>query len=216
MKRVIACAGLLGLLACSDADGQTQEYAQSQNHAQTQTSEQIDNRGIKSTQSVTSWAVDKAKSNLSFSGSQNGEAFAGGFSGFDADINFDPDNLSASKVVVTIDMNTADAGDAERTNALPGKEWFYVRKFPVAEFTATEFRHLSDDNYEAKGHLTIRDITQGIVLPFTLKIENDQANVDAILTINRSDYKIGTGMWASEEWVGKNVSIKIHLTAHEK
>lgn len=205
MKQISLALMCLGLLACSDANGQDKGQSKAQMQEQA--------TAISANQLTADWIVDTAKSSLSFSGNQSGEAFTGEFGKFDVVINFDPDDLANANVVVSIDMNSADANDAERTDALPGKEWFYVKKFPKAEFAATDFKNIEGKKFEAKGNLTIKDITQAIILPFTLKIENSHAVMDAKLSLNRNTYKIGTGMWASDDWVGHDITVTIHLEA---
>ncbi len=199
MQRLSLIFGLFGLLACNTACVQAQDQ-------QLNTTSEVE-------KNAAGWTVDKAKTTLSFSGIQSGEAFTGSFADFDAVINFDPNDLTNAKVVVTIDMNSANTDDAESTNALSGKEWFNVRKFPTAKFEAADFTYLENDRYEAKGSLTIRGIKQNINLPFTLKIENGYANMDAGLNLNRTAYKIGTGMWASKDWVEHSIAVKVHLEA---
>lgn len=208
MKRLSFCIGFLGLVACSDASG-----ANGQNPSQTVAATGISEPVSTGEQVISGWTVDKTKSTLWFSGMQSGTVFTGSFSGFDAVINFDPENLAATNVVVTIDMNSAKTDEAESTDALPGKEWFYVKKYPVAKFKATDFKHLGGNKYEAKGNLTIRDIAKEIVLPFTLNIEDGHANMDATLTLNRTAFKIGSGMWAGEDWVEHDIAVNIHIEA---
>jgi len=159
------------------------------------------------------WTMDKSKSVLSFSAEQGGESFTGTFEVFDAQIKFSPDDLKGSKVIVDITLGSADAGDVERTEALPSKEWFYVDKFPKAKFETTGFAHKGGDRYEAQAGLTIRGITKSVTLPFTLKIEDERAVMQGSLTLNRRDYKIGNGMWESEDWAGHNVNVSIALEA---
>lgn len=201
MRRLSFFIGFIGLLACGDANV----------HAQDPQPHKTDNIE----QNISGWTVNKAKSTLAFSGVLSGEAFTGSFADFDAAINFDPDNLATATVVVIIDMNSAETDDVESTNALPGKEWFNIRKFPTAKFEATDFKYLGGDSYEAKGGLSIRGITKSINLPFTLKIENGYANMDAALNLNRTTYKIGTGMWASKDWVEHVIAVRVHLGAQQ-
>lgn len=205
MRRLSFFIGFFGLLACGDANVQAQAQAQGQQLDKTANTEQNE----------ASWTVNKAKSTLAFSGVLSGEAFTGSFADFDTAINFDPDNLTTATVVVIIDMNSAETDDVESTNALPGKEWFNIRKFPVAKFEASRFKHLNGDKYEAHGNLSIRGITKSINLPFTLKIENGYANMDAALNLNRTTYKIGTGMWASKDWVEHVIAVRVHLEAQQ-
>ena len=165
------------------------------------------------TQIQTNWTVDKAKSSLSFTAVMGGDSFTGNFDGFETQIKFNADDLPGSKVIAIIDMNSADAGDKDRNDALPGKEWFFVKSFPKSTFETTGFTYLGGDKYEAAANLTMRGTTKQVVLPFTLTIENGRAVMEGALSLNRRDYNIGTGMWKSEDDVAHNVSVKIRVEA---
>ncbi len=159
------------------------------------------------------WAVDKSKSSIAFSGVQTGETFTGSFANFDVQISFNPNDLANAKVVVTIDLASVDAGDKDRNGALPGKEWFFVKKFPTARFEATDFTHLGGKLYATTGQLTIRGAAKTVTLPFSLDIENGQALMQGSLTLHRRDFNIGTGMWKDEDWVAHNVDVQIVINA---
>jgi polyisoprenoid-binding protein YceI len=191
-------AGLAGLLVCACS----QNGAEAQSVASEKTSEFQPN-----------WVVDSSQSRLKFAGSQGGEDFTGNFAKFDALIKFDVDDLENSQVVVSVDMTSADAGDAERNEALPGKEWFSTKAFPKAVFTANTFSKSGENEYEASGQLKIRDMTHDIVLPFNLVVENATAVMNGKTSINRTDFNVGTGMWAAEDWVAHQVDIEVNLTA---
>lgn len=162
----------------------------------------------------TNWQVEAAKSRISFSSDQGGEAFTGYFQSFDAQIKFDPSDLESSEVVVQVDMVGAEANDAERTGALPGKDWFSVKKFPQASFAAKRFTKLEGNKYEAEGNLTIRDVTRPLTLPFSLNIKDGVAVMNGMVSINRIDYEVGLGSWKSEDWVAHQVDINIDLVAN--
>ncbi|RZV43988.1 MAG: YceI family protein [Acidimicrobiales bacterium] len=149
-------------------------------------------------------------------GSQGGEEFEGRFKNFDASIKFDPEDLQNTNVVVTIDMASVDAGDAERNEALPGKEWFAVKPFPNAVFTSTSIKHTGGNSYEASGELTLKDISRAVDLPFELKIDGDTAEMSGSTLIDRTDFQVGTGMWKSEDWVAHKVKINVKITAARK
>ena len=197
--RTFIFAALLSLGACSDQGAQAQIAEPTS--------------GAPSLQA--NWSVDKTKSVLSFSAEQGGEGFTGTFEVFDAQIKFSPDDLAGSKVIVDITLASADAGDIERTEALPGKDWFYVKKFPKAKFETTSFTHKGGVQYEAAADLTIRGITKSVTLPFTLKIDDGHAFMESSLTLNRRDYNVGSGMWESEDWAGHQVIVNIVLEAEK-
>ena len=192
--------GFAGLMIC----------ACSQDGAQAQSSAPVAQSQIQ-----TNWTVDKANSKLGFKASQSGEEFSGEFKEFEAYIKFDPDDLKNAHVIVTIDIASIDAGDTERNDALPGKEWFSIKAFPKAQFISRNFTRTGEGQYEARGELTIKDITRPLNLPFSLNIENGKANMSSSISINRTEFDIGTGMWAKEDWVAHKVAIVIELVANQ-
>lgn len=121
-----------------------------------------DVRAQDSAKTQSNWAVDKSTSSIAFSGEQTGEKFTGSFANFDVQITFSPDDLAGAKIVAVIDLASVDAGDKDRNGALPGKEWFFVKKFPKARFEATGFKHLGGNAYETTGQLTIRGVDKTI------------------------------------------------------
>jgi polyisoprenoid-binding protein YceI len=94
-----------------------------------------------------------------------------------------------------------------------GADWFNVEEYPQARFEADEFRRLDGNEYEAAGELTIKDVTREVTLPFTLDIQDGTADMSGRLTVDRTDYDLGTGDWASGETVGLEVTITVDLTA---
>ena len=159
------------------------------------------------------WTVDQAQSQLGFTGSQTGTPFNGQFKHFDAQIDFNPDNLPNAHVVVNIDVASAITGDKQRDEAIPHAEWFDAAKFPQARFEASSFRSLGADRYEAAGTLAIRGIKKDVTLPFTLNIDGDTATMDGKLSLMRTDFGVGQGAWSSGQWVGLNVDVTVHLVA---
>lgn len=198
-KPFITCLAGVMLCACSQNGAQAQSTAP-----------------VAETEIEANWVVDKANSKLGFKASQSGEAFSGEFNEFDVQIKFDPDDVKNGHVIVNVDIASVDAGDTERNDALPGKEWFSVKAFPKAQFTSRNFAKTGEDQYEANGELTIKDIARPLVLPFSLKIENGEAKMLSSISINRTEFDIGTGMWAKEDWVAHQVGITIELVANQK
>ncbi len=159
------------------------------------------------------WIVDKAASRVEFSGTQTGKAFTGAFEEFDATIVFDPADLVAARIEAVIDTNSAKTGDRQRDAALPGAEWFSVKAFPDARFVSETIAATGDGAYEARGRLSIRGVEREIVLPFTLAIAGDRATADASLTLNRAEYAVGQGEFATDKWVAFDVKVAIHIEA---
>jgi polyisoprenoid-binding protein YceI len=159
------------------------------------------------------WEVDHEESRVGFIGTQLGNEFEGHFEDFSADIVFHPDDLEASAVSVTIDVASFDTGSADRDSTAMGSAWFDVEEHPQARFEAETFRHLGGNDYEADGRLTIKGTTREVTLPFTLDIRGDTAEVSGRVAVDRTEFDLGTGDWATGETVGLEVTIAIDLTA---
>jgi polyisoprenoid-binding protein YceI len=161
------------------------------------------------------WRVDYDKSHLTFAGEQAGKPFTGEFGAYIAKIDMDPADPKNAKIDVTIQMKTAKTGDKQRDTALPGKDWFDVEISPEAVFTSADVKKIDETHFEAKGTLTIKHITQDVTLPFVLSKEGEAVRAKGDLVINRTTYSVGTGEWASEEWVAHKVTIGIDVLASQ-
>jgi len=159
------------------------------------------------------WTVDPAKSHLNFSGVQNGAPFQGSFGKWQAQIAFDPAHPEAGHAKVTIDLASARTGDTQRDSALPQPEWFDAASFPQAGFEAGGFVAKGGDAYEAPGKLTIRGVGKDVVLPFTLVVTGDQAVAKGHLTLMRTAFGVGQGVWSTAEWVALDVGVDVDLVA---
>jgi len=160
----------------------------------------------------TEWDMVAAESHIKFTASQTGNIFTGEFTDFTAAIVFDPDNLSTARVRVEIDLTQFDAGDRDRNGALPGKDWFYTKKFPEAVFISDVIIQDGED-YIAKGQLSLRGVDKPLNLPFTLTIDSNRADMAGMITINRGDWGVGQGAWSTDEWVSTQVTIDVKITA---
>jgi polyisoprenoid-binding protein YceI len=174
------------------------------------------------------WTVDSKKSSITFTGRQMGVPSKGQFKGFKAVVKFDPDNLAASAVEVVVDAASADAGNPDIDKELKQPKWFDVARFPTVRFVTTGFRAKSKDNagkgdYEAAARLTIRDVTEDVVLPFKLEIGPDPADpgqlaarMTGALTISRTRFGVGRDEWRDTKIVGDEVGLQIDVLARRK
>jgi polyisoprenoid-binding protein YceI len=174
------------------------------------------------------WTVDPAKSSITFTGRQMGVPSSGRFKAFTAKVKFDPDNLDASAVEIVVDAASADAGNPDIDKELKQEKWFDVARFPTVRFATTAFRAKSKDNtgkgdYEAVARLTIRDVTDEVVLPFKLAIGADPADASQLvarvtgeLTVSRTRFGVGRDEWRDTKIVGDDVGLKIDVLARRK
>ena len=142
-----------------------------------------------------------------------GERFVGSFERWKADIRFDPKNLAQSSVTVRIDMMSAKTGSSDRDEALPGDDWFAASKFAQATFAARTFKDLGGGRYQALGTLTMRGVTRPLALPFTLRIQGNQAQMSGSTTIDRHTFGVGQGQFAGADSVPFAVQVGVSLVA---
>ncbi|NOX94709.1 MAG: hypothetical protein GXP04_06305 [Alphaproteobacteria bacterium] len=165
----------------------------------------------------TIWIVDTAASQLVFIGEEKGRAFKGAFGGFQATINFDPNNLEASTIRVDVATVGLSTSDQLRDSTIPGKEWFHVKEYPTASFTSTAIRNVGGDAYEADGVLQIKTYEHPITLAFTLIIDGDNANASGAVDLIRTNYGLGLGSgWIDDEDVALNVRVEFEINATRK
>ncbi len=162
------------------------------------------------------WKVDHLTSFISFEGKNSGEDFSGKFLKWEADIDFDPAKLEEAKILVTIKTASAKTLNMVYNQTLAKEEWFNAEEMPDAVFESNSVKSLGGDKYEAKGKLTIKKITKDIVLPFTLKIDDDEAVMSANTKINRLDFDIGRKADPSADFVSKDISLEIFVEADQE
>jgi polyisoprenoid-binding protein YceI len=161
------------------------------------------------------WTIDTAKSQLDFTGSENGSPFSGHFGKFSGTIVFDPAAPGAGHADVTITTASATTGDQQKDGAMPGSDWFAAAKYPQAHFVATGFKATGAGAYEAIGTLTIRGVTKPVTLPFTLAITGDTAKADGKVQLIRTSFGVGQGAWNTAQYVALEVSVSVDIVARK-
>lgn len=163
------------------------------------------------------WQVVPNESKVTFTATQNDAPVTGEFKKFSADIQFDPDNLSANTVKVTIDTSSIADPYNQLADTLKEADWFNVKAFPQAVFTSNQFSKTGDKTYQSKGTLTIRDKTLPVTLDFTQeKYDKTSAVIKGSTTIKRTAFGVGQGEWADTKAVKDEVKIEFTVTAVKK
>ena len=162
---------------------------------------------------IGNWLVVKADSHVNFTASLQGKDFTGGFETYDTMIDFKEDAVDEASVKATIYLSSVSAGDKERDAALPGKEWFDVKKFPKAVFQSDDFVKMSEGQYEARGTLSMKGKSQPLTLPFKLDIDGARAEMEGKVTIDRTMWEVGTGNWSTDEWASTDVVVDVKIVA---
>lgn len=138
------------------------------------------------------------------------------FKKFTAQIAFDPAKPEAGKVQIEIDVNSFDIGFVDFNEEAKSKSWFDARTFPRARFVSASMRGLGNGRFEARGPLTIKDKTIGIVAPFTYREDAGNGVFEGAFTIKRLQYNIGEGAWKDTDTVADDVQIRFRITISTK
>ncbi len=163
------------------------------------------------------WSIVNEQSVIEFSSSVYKKNFKGSFSNFKSTIIFDPDDMTASKADIDINLKSLNSGDVKRDSQMLSSEWFNIADHPVGYFKSVEFQRGEEGRYIVVGNLTLAGKTMPVTMPFTLDIvegeEGKRAYVLGELEINRLDFGLGKGEWESADLVGHKVVVNIRLVA---
>jgi polyisoprenoid-binding protein YceI len=144
----------------------------------------------------------------------------GGFSSVQGDVAYDPDNLGASSIDVTIDVNTLTTSDATRDAHVKSADFLDAEKYPTITFQSKTITKKGDDLL-AKGDLTIHGVTKEAVL----EVEgptgeqkdpwgNARVGASAVTKIKRSDFGLtwNAALETGGIMLGDDVKIELEVS----
>lgn len=170
---------------------------------------------VKAPEPLSPWAVEPG-GRLGFTASWSGQAIEGRFENWRAEIRFSPDQLETSSIRATVDLASVGTGDGQRDSSLKGSDFFDTAAHPAAVFTANSFRRAGDDRYEARGTLDLRGVARPVTLRLRLRIKEDRAEVRGTARIDRTDFGVGQGQWASTDAIAGKVDIDFSFSARRR
>lgn len=141
-------------------------------------------------------------SNVLFKIKNAGLTVEGRFTNLEAEINFLPNNLKASTINASLDVNTINTSIKSRDNHLKKGEYFDVAKFPKITITSSFFGK-KGNAYNGYFKLTIKGITKDVTIPFTF--ENGVFKGE--FTVDRRDFNVG----GNSMIMGDKVLIQVEL-----
>ena len=124
------------------------------------------------------YVLDRTHASLEWSGLHAGLSYySARFTNFDIKLNFNPADVTKSKVTATIDpksvetdfLKTRPAGNTEDFNAMlaTGERFFNAGKFPTITFTSTANTKTGDNKGKMTGNLTFLGVTKPVTLDVT-------------------------------------------------
>jgi len=156
------------------------------------------------------WQV--TDSTVAFTATREGADFTGTFRDVDLAIDFDPDAPETGRIRAVVYTASAFTDDPERDDALPGRDWFSTKAFPTAVWVSDDIS-ATPGGYLARGTLTLKGVSQPADLPFTLDVMGDTARADGTLTLQRNAFDVGSGAFATDEWIAYPVRVDVQIAA---
>jgi polyisoprenoid-binding protein YceI len=153
------------------------------------------------------WKMDPAGSTLTFIPTFEKIPVPGIFHEFDVRMNFDPEVPENGVLEVTLDVTSADMDVAVVNKEISGKDWFDYRSFPQARYRSTNLQHNQGSQYLASGTLYLKGVNQPVEVPFNWSSSANGATLEGELTLARATFGIGTGEWATSEFIGSEVRL---------
>ncbi|NVD07922.1 YceI family protein [Vibrio sp. JPW-9-11-11] len=106
-----------------------------------------------------------AHASVNFKVSHLGYSYIKGrFNKFDGEFSYDPANVEASKVMVSVDTTSLDSNHAERDKHIRSADFIDASKFSTATFTSTGVVDKGDGKLEVNGDLNLHGVTKPITI----------------------------------------------------
>lgn len=173
------------------------------------------------------YTLDKSHASLIFSVNHLGFSnYTARFKNFDAQLDFDPAKLEASKFTGTVDVSSleTDYPEPEKLDfnaELEGLEWLDAAKYPQITFSSTRIEMTGENTARIHGDFTLHGITKPLVLEATYNggyaghPMDPQARIgfSAKTVLNRSDFGVSYGIPAPGSTMGVSDAVTVTLEA---
>ena len=170
---------------------------------------------------TTTWQIDPAHTAAQFAVKHLMiSTVRGEFKGVTGTVTWDDQDVTKSKVDVTIDTKTVNTGEDARDKDLKSDKFFDVEKFPTMTFKSKKVESAGTGKLKVTGDLTIHGVTKEVVLNVegpTAAVKDPWGNtrtaVSATTEVNRQDYgvKWNANMDGGGVVVGDTVNITIDM-----
>ena len=151
--------------------------------------------------------LDETKSVVNFSVSNLGiNTVNGTFTGMKGVVKFDPANPAQSRFETSVSAATIHTGNEERDAHLKNEDFFEVEKYPIIRFQSQNIKK-SGTGYEVSGTLTIKDVSQQVAIPFSVKKSGSETTLTGNLKVNRKEYGLGSSYGSF--MIGSEIKVQI-------
>jgi polyisoprenoid-binding protein YceI len=167
------------------------------------------------------WSVDRAHSKVGFGVKHMGIATVRGeFTDFHGTLELSED-LSSAKAYGTVTVASIDTNEPQRDEHLRSPDFFDAAEYPEIKFESTQIEALDAEEFRITGQLTIRGITNEVVLHADLlgadvdPYGNERIGLEVTGQLSRGDYgmKFNQALGSGNMLVGDKVSLALDISA---
>ena len=166
------------------------------------------------------WMIDSAHTYVDFSIRHLLAQSKGSFDAIGGSIEFNNENVEATKVNLSIDVASVNTRNENRDAHLRNEDFFEANTYPKITFTSTEARK-TENGFVAIGTLTVKDKTLPFEIPFTFLGHQEMKNgnwernfisLEGDIVIDRLAFGVGSESPA----LGDEVTVKFSTELDKK
>ena len=179
--------------------------------------------GISPTTEATVWTIDPVHSHAEFKVRHMMITnVKGRFTDIKGTLEFDPADVTKSKITAKIAAASIDTRDADRDTHLKSADCLDVEQFPTLSFTSTRITKAGAGELKVEGDLTIRGVTRRVVFEVEGPSEpgkdpwgNMRIGWSATTKVNRKDFGLAwnAALETGGFLVGDEVTISLEVQA---
>lgn len=173
------------------------------------------------TSTSTTWKIDPVHSSAQFKVKHMMISnVKGEFTGVTGTLQFDPADVTKSRVDASIDASSITTKDEKRDAHLKSADFFDVEKFPTLNFKSTRVSKSGEGELKVAGDLTIHGITRNVTFevegpsaPMKDPWGNSRVGLSATTRINRKDFGLNwnAALETGGILVGEEVTITLDI-----
>lgn len=156
------------------------------------------------------WQLVSTPDNFLFTNSYAGQPFVGAIRQFEPVILFNPAEPGNGVIDVNIETQSITTNNKDWDATIKGSQWFSTKEFPNAHYLSRDI-HSEDGKFVANGELTLKGITKPIQVTFEWQQDGANATFIGTAIIDRREFNIGSGSWATDDSVAFDVMLDINL-----
>jgi len=167
--------------------------------------------GLTNVPRAEAWELNPQASRLALIGTADRREAVTRVEDLEIDIDGDLDEPTEGHLVLTLKSRSISAGNDIVDSMLHGRHWFEVDRYPEIVFRSRDIQAPAEGEWRIVGELGLRGERYPLTVPVAWTREDDRLRVSGRLTLDRTDYDMGRGVWRSEGTVKHAVQVEFDL-----